>query len=71
MSPFQQRMSPPIPQKLVVHFWFMEGGGGGAAIINQGVGAGPGSPARSTSRTSRREPIKIGTLLGGKYYHCH
>ena len=43
-----------------------EGGGGGAAIMNQGVGAGRGSPACSTSRTCRREPIKIGTLLGGK-----
>ena len=39
-------------------------------IVNQGVGVGPGSAARTT-RTSRRESIQTGTFSAGQYYSCH
>ena len=32
--------------------------------MDQGVGVGPGSAARNTNRTSRRESIEIGTFFG-------
>ena len=43
----------------------------GIAIINQGVGVGPGSAARNTSRTSRRESVQIGTFSAGQHCYCH
>ena len=46
-------------------------GGGGVAIINDGAWVGPGTAARKTSRTSRRESIKIGTFPPGQLYYCH
>ena len=39
---------------------------GRVAIINQGVGVGPGSAA---CRTSRRKSIKIGAFPAGQYYY--
>ena len=39
--------------------------------MNQGLGVGPGSAARDTSRTSRRESIQIGTFSAGQQYYCH
>ena len=49
----------PSPPELVLRFGLRKGG---VAIINQGVGVGPGSAARNTSRTSRAESTKIGTF---------
>ena len=51
-------------KKTCFAFWFMELG---VAIMNKGVGVGPGSAARSTSRTSRRESIQIWTASTGQY----
>ena len=39
--------------------------------MNQGVVVGPGSAARNTSRTSRRESVEIETFSAGQYYYCH
>ena len=57
-------MTPPPPETC---FAFLVMEGGGVAIINDGVGVGPGSAARNTSRTNRRESIKIGTFPAGQY----
>ena len=35
-----------------------------------GTWVGPGSAGRNTSRTSRRESIKIGTFPADKLYYC-
>ena len=54
----------PCPD-LVLRFWFIEGGGGGVAILSKGFGVGPGSAVHSTSSTRRRE------FAGGQYCCCH
>ena len=36
-----------------------------------GTWVGPGSVARNTSRTSRRESITIGTFPAGQLHYCH
>ena len=38
------------------------------AIVNEGVGVGPNSAARSASSTSRRESINIAMFWGGRHY---
>ena len=40
-------------------------------MINDGAWVGPGTAARKTSRTSRRESIKIGRFPAGQLCYCH
>ena len=58
----------PPPPELVLRSGLTEGGG---AIMNDGAWVGPGTAARKTSRTSRRESIKIGTFPAGQLHYCH
>ena len=57
-----------LPKKTCFAFVLRKGG---AAIINQGDGVGPGSAARNIGRTSTWESIEIGTFSAAQYQYCH